>query len=572
MAARALTSTRTSTSTCARRFVRRRTTGSFNGVFDAVVIGGGHNGLIAAAYLGKAGLKVAVFEKRYLIGGAAVTEELVPGFKFSRASYLLSLLRPQIISDLELKRNGLKLYFRDPESFTPLARSSKSLTLWNSKQKTLKEIAQFSEKDASVYFQYMSFMKKIAKSIELLLDGAPFDPVRLRESVRYVRLPDLRSSLGSMVSLMKTGSSVVSDIPTFWEVLTGPASKLLNRWFESEPLKATLASDSVIGAMVSPYSPGSSYVLLHHVMGELDGKLNSWAYVEGGMGAVSEAIANYARSVGVQIHTELPVKSVLVNDGKAEGVVLDNGKEIKSKVVLSNATPKVTFLDLLTKDSLPEDFRKEIESIDYSSGVTKINVALSGLPNFTAVPNESANPAPHHRATIHLGCESLQSIHDAYLDGANRKIPSQRPFIEMTIPSSLDPTLAPPGCHVVSLFTQYTPYELSTGEWTQENKNSYCDRVFDVIEEYTPGFRKLVIERDILVPKDLEDIFGLTGGNIFHGAMSLDQLYLCRPTPSPWSYRTPLRGLYLCGSGTHPGGGVMGSSGRICAGAVLDDL
>jgi phytoene dehydrogenase-like protein len=384
--------------------------------------------------------------------------------------------------------------------------------LWNSKQKTLKEIAQFSEKDASVYFQYMSFMKKIAKSIELLLDGAPFDPVRLRESVRYVRLPDLRSSLGSMVSLMKTGSSVVSDIPTFWEVLTGPASKLLNRWFESEPLKATLASDSVIGAMVSPYSPGSSYVLLHHVMGELDGKLNSWAYVEGGMGAVSEAIANYARSVGVQIHTELPVKSVLVNDGKAEGVVLDNGKEIKSKVVLSNATPKVTFLDLLTKDSLPEDFRKEIESIDYSSGVTKINVALSGLPNFTAVPNESANPAPHHRATIHLGCESLQSIHDAYLDGANRKIPSQRPFIEMTIPSSLDPTLAPPGCHVVSLFTQYTPYELSTGEWTQENKNSYCDRVFDVIEEYTPGFRKLVIERDILVPKDLEDIFGLTGG------------------------------------------------------------
>jgi phytoene dehydrogenase-like protein len=411
-----------------------------------------------------------------LIGGAAVTEELVPGFKFSRASYLLSLLRPQIISDLELKRNGLKLYFRDPESFTPLARSSKSLTLWNSKQKTLKEIAQFSEKDASVYFQYMSFMKKIAKSIELLLDGAPFDPVRLRESVRYVRLPDLRSSLGSMVSLMKTGSSVVSDIPTFWEVLTGPASKLLNRWFESEPLKATLASDSVIGAMVSPYSPGSSYVLLHHVMGELDGKLNSWAYVEGGMGAVSEAIANYARSVGVQIHTELPVKSVLVNDGKAEGVVLDNGKEIKSKVVLSNATPKVTFLDLLTKDSLPEDFRKEIESIDYSSGVTKINVALSGLPNFTAVPNESANPAPHHRATIHLGCESLQSIHDAYLDGANRKIPSQRPFIEMTIPSSLDPTLAPPGCHVVSLFTQYTPYELSTGEWTQENKNSYCDR------------------------------------------------------------------------------------------------
>lgn len=253
-------------------------------------------------------------------------------------------------------------------------------------------------------------------------------------------------------------------------------------------------------------------------------------------------------------------------------MVLDNGKEIKSKVVLSNAAPKVTFLDLLTKDSLPEDFRKEIESIDYSSGVTKINVALSGLPNFTAVPNESANPAPHHRATIHLGCESLQSIHDAYLDGANRKIPSQRPFIEMTIPSSLDPTLAPPGCHVVSLFTQYTPYELSTGEWTQENKNSYCDRVFDVIEEYTPGFRKLVIERDILVPKDLEDIFGLTGGNIFHGAMSLDQLYLCRPTPSPWSYRTPLRGLYLCGSGTHPGGGVMGSSGRICAGAVLDDL
>jgi phytoene dehydrogenase-like protein len=333
-----------------------------------------------------------------------------------------------------------------------------------------------------------------------------------------------------------------------------------------------LATDSVIGAMLSPYMPGSGYVLLHHVMGEVEGKKNAWGYAEGGMGGVSQAIARAAQSYGASLHTDCGVSQILVREGRAVGVRLEDGTEVLANVVLSNATPKVTFLDLLEEGTLSEKFESHIRSIDYTSPVTKINVALSGLPNFSHhLPNaDSGSPSPHHQCTIHINCESTQLLHDAYLPALSGRY-SSRPMLELCLPSSLDPTLAPPGCHVASIFSQYTPYHLEGG-WTQEAKERYAEVVFDSIEDYCPGFKGLVVGKEVLTPPDLERIFGLTGGNIFHGAMSLDQLYLSRTSYLSPAYSSPVPGLFLCGSGAHPGGGVMGSPGRLAALAVLGQL
>eukprot|EP00064_Thunnus_orientalis_P001038 superscaffoldBa00000063_g1039 len=475
---------------------------AFKSQYDALVIGGGHNGLVAAAYLQKGGVKTAVLERRHLLGGAAVSEELFPGFRFSRCSYLLSLLRPHIYADLELKKHGLKVYMRDPHAFTPMLEEGvkgappRSLTLGSDLVMNQKEIGKFSQKDA----------------------------------------------------------------------------KILNRWFESEPLRATLATDAVIGAMTSPHNPGSGYVLLHHVMGELEKEKGAWGYVEGGMGGVSQAIASAARSYGVDIFTEKDVGQVLVGpDGAAGGVVLKDGTEIHSKVVLSNATPYITFKNLMPQGALSPEFIKAIDQIDYTSPVTKINVAVDKLPNFLASPTPDDKPGPHHQCSIHLNCESVDVLETAYKEAMNGR-PSARPMLEMTIPSALDPTLAPPGCHVVSLFTQFTPYHIEGREWTDQDREAFADTAFDWVEQYAPGFKKSVVGRDILTPPDLERIFGLTGGNIFHGSMSLDQLYLARPLPSLSNYRSPIKGLYLCGSGGHPGGGVMGSPGWNAALTVMADL
>lgn len=349
--------------------------------------------------------------------------------------------------------------------------------------------------------------------------------------------------------------------------------KILNRWFESEPLKATLATDAVIGAMTSPNSPGSGYVLLHHVMGELEKEKGAWGYVEGGMGGVSKAIASSARSHGADIFTEQDVHQVLVgSDGSAKGVVLKDGTEIYSRVVLSNATPYVTFKTLTPQSALSPAFIKAVDQIDYTSPVTKINVAVDKLPNFLAAPTPDGKPGPHHQCSIHLNCESVEVLQTAYEDCKEGR-PSSRPMIEMTIPSVLDPTLAPPGSHVVLLFTQFTPYSLVGGRaWTDQDREAFADSVFSWIEQYAPGFKSSIVGKDVLTPPDLERIFGLTGGNIFHGAMSLDQLYLARPLPSLSDYRSPIKGLYLCGSGSHPGGGVMGSPGWNAALAAMADL
>ncbi|XP_052219667.1 pyridine nucleotide-disulfide oxidoreductase domain-containing protein 2-like isoform X2 [Dreissena polymorpha] len=529
-----------------------------------------------AAYLQKSGLNVCVLERRHVIGGAAVTEEIVPGYKFSRASYVLSLLRPQIYQDLELKKYGLKVYLRDPNAYTPLiepqtvnGQEVKSLTLGRDASKNREQIAQFSKKDAQKYGEFEAMLERIVDAMDPILDKAPLD---MSTPWKQQSMGEKMGFLRNARNLFKSASKLGTDSLAFYELMTAPASKVLEKWFESEPLKATLATDAVIGAMISPDTPGSGYVLLHHVMGEIEGVKGAWGYVEGGMGAVSQAIANCAMDRGASVFTNKPVRTILTKNNEASGVVLEDGTEIRSKVILSNATPKVTFLDLLPQNVLPEGMMSELKQLNYESPVTKINVAVNKIPNFKADPNSSSNAVmPHHRCTIHLNCEDSKNIGEAYFK-AQMGTYSKRPMIELTIPSSLDPTLAPPGHHVVLLFTQYTPYTLADGRtWSEEERNTYADIVFDCIEDYAPGFKDSVVGRDILTPPDLERVFGLTGGNIFHGAMSLDQLYMSRPMPAMCNYRSPVRGLYLCGSGAHPGGGVMGSPGRLAAMMVLKD-
>ncbi|XP_067393116.1 pyridine nucleotide-disulfide oxidoreductase domain-containing protein 2 [Emydura macquarii macquarii] len=541
--------------------------------YDAVVIGAGHNGLVAAAYLQKWGVRTAVLERRHLLGGAAVTEEIVPGFKFSRASYLLSLLRPQIYTELELQRHGLRVYARDPYSFTPMledGHARRSLLLGCDMAETQRQIAQFSCRDAQAYPKYEAFMSRLVSAIDPLLDAAPVDVAAWSQGPLLQRLRALRA----LQPLLRAGLALGKQLPQYYQVLTAPITTILAHWFESEPLTATLATDAVIGAMASPHTPGSGYVLLHHVMGELEGRKGAWGYVAGGMGGVSHAIASAAAAHGADIFTEKPVTRVLLGpSGEAQGVVLRDGTEVRSKLVLSNASPQLTFLQLVPQEQLPEEFVQRVRQFDARSPVTKINVAVDRLPSFLAAPDAGdGRPLPHHQCSIHLNCEDTHLLHRAFQD-AGAGEPSTRPMIELCIPSALDPSLAPPGCHVVSLFTQYTPYALAGGRpWDEQARNAYADRVFDWVEAYAPGFKASVVGRDILTPPDLERIFGLPGGNIFHGAMSLDQLYFARPVPLYSGYRSPIPGLYLCGSGAHPGGGVMGAAGRNAARVALEDF
>ncbi|KAI1894321.1 hypothetical protein AGOR_G00114610 [Albula goreensis] len=544
--------------------------------YDALVIGGGHNGLVAAAYLQKGGINTAVLERRHVLGGAAVSEEIIPGFHFSRASYLLSLLRPHIYRDLELKKHGLKVYMRDPHAFTPMleegvgGRPPRSLLLGSDLEKNMQEIGKFSEKDAKAFPAFLTHLEKLACAIHPLLDSPPVDIPGITQGPLRSRL----AALKTLRPLVKSGLSLGKNIPDFYELITAPILKILNRWFESEPLRATLATDAVIGAMTSPSNPGSGYVLLHHIMGELEKEKGAWGYVEGGMGGVSKAIANSACASGAAIFTEKEVGQVLIGkDGRAEGVVLKDGTEVRSKIVLSNATAYTTFTKLAPESSLPPEFVKAVSQIDYTSPVTKINVAVDRLPNFLAAPNApDGKPGPHHQCSIHLNCESVDVLEAAYREGKQGR-PSSRPMLEMCIPSVLDPTLAPPGCHVVSIFTQFTPYWLEGGRaWAEEDRQNFANSAFHWIEQYAPGFKSSIVGKDILTPPDLERIFGLTGGNIFQGAMTLDQLYLARPLPSVSDYRSPIKGLYLCGSGCHPGGGVMGASGWNAALTALADI
>ncbi len=524
--------------------------------YDAIIVGGGHNGLVTAAYLARAGRRVLVLERRAVLGGACTTEELWPGFKVSTAAYVNSLLRPEIIRDLALRRHGFELLPRDPSSFTPFP-DGRSLMLGPDRAMTHREVSKFSRKDADALPRYEAWLERLADFIEPTLMETPPDPwsFRPRDLAGLAKLGWRFRKRGR-----EGGAAAV-------EVLTGAARPILDRWFESDELKATLATDAVIGAMAAPSMPGTAYVLFHHVMGETNGVRGVWAYVRGGMGGISNALAAAACERGADVRTNAEVARILVRHGRAVGVALADGTEFHAAQVASGADANVTFCKLVGAEHLPADFVEAVRRIDYASASLKINVALSELPSFTAVPGTA--PGPQHRGTIHI-TPTMDYIERAY-DDAKYGRPSEHPIIECTIPSALDSTVAPPGRHLMSMFVQYFPYKPANGS-VDELKERFADRCFDILNEYAPNFRSAVIDREVLAPSDIERRYGLTGGNIMQGAMTLSTLAFMRPVPGYADYRTPVRGLYLCGAATHPGGGVMGASGYNAAREMLRDV
>lgn len=540
--------------------------------YDCVIVGAGHNGLVCAAYLARAGRKVLVLERRGLVGGAAVSEEIAPGYRASTASYLISLLLPQVERELELARHGYKVLPRNPSSFTPLpagpgAPAANYLLMGPDAALNRREIARFSARDAEAYPRYEAWLTRVAEALEPALEDIPPELLPLPAGIRRRGLVEQWRNLRRALRFHRGLKTLGEDLPTALELLTGPARPILDRWFESEALKATLATDAIIGAMAPPSAPGTGYVLLHHVMGVAGGARGVWGYVEGGMGALSAALRRSAEAAGAQVRTGAPVARIEVENGRAAAVRLESGERIAARTIASNATPAVTFLRLLEAGALPADFREAVARIDYSSAVMKINLALSEAPDFACLPGRAIGP--QHRGTIHIS-PTLEYIERAYED-ARRGEPSREPVIELTLPTSVDATLAPPGHHIAQLFVQYAPYRLAEGDW-DARADDFAERCIDAVTAYAPNFRASILHRQLLSPLELERRFALTGGNIFHGAMSLHQLFGFRPVPGWGDYRTPLPGLYLCGAGAHPGGGVSGAPGRNAARVLLQDF
>ncbi|MGC9997658.1 MAG: NAD(P)/FAD-dependent oxidoreductase [Terriglobia bacterium] len=526
--------------------------------YDAIIIGGGHNGLVTAGYLARAGLRVLELESRRVVGGACVTEEIFPGFKFSTTSYLCSLLQDKVIRELELERFGYHVYPKDPAFFSPFP-DGRYLLMWSDTRATCEEIAKFSTHDAEVYPHYEDHIDRLARFIEPLLLQSPPGLVP-RGFDDWRSLARLGLGLNRMPKEERVGHL---------RILTQSVKDFLDPWFESEQLKTALATDGVIGTKGGPYTPGTAYVLMHHCMGGVGGKRGLWGFVRGGMGSITQAMADSARSRGAEIRTEALAERVLIQGGRAVGIVLEGGEEIRARIVVSGVDPKRTFLKLVESSHLDKEFLGAVRAFKSEGVSMKINLALDGLPDFKCLPGSQL--APHHKTTIHI-CPTLEYIERAFDDSKYGR-PSRRPMLEITIPTTYDSSLAPPGKHVANIFLQYAPYTLSPEVATSWYglKDSYADGVMDLIEEYAPGFKGLVLHRHVLSPLDLEEEYGLTGGNIFQGEMGTDQLYFLRPVPGWAQYRTPIRGLYLCGSGTHPGGGVTGAPGHNAAREILKD-
>ena len=518
--------------------------------YNAIVIGGGHNGLTAAAYLARAGRKVLVLERRHVLGGAAVTEEVFPGFRFSVCSYVVSLLRPEIIRDLDLPRHGLEILPLDG-TFTPMPNGD---YLWrvNDHARTRREIARHSKLDAEAYDEYGKAMVEMARFVKPILNMTPPDPTSLnpRELMKLLFLGRRFRGLADL------------DRYNQVQLMTMSAVDFLDQWFETDVLKATMSASGIIGTFLGVRSPGTAYVLLHHYMGEIDGAFRSWGFARGGTGAISNAIASAAREAGVEIRTEAPVTRINVRGGKADGVVLANGDELSADLVLSSVDPNLTFLRFIDRKELPDEFVDEVQRYKYRGSSGKVNLALDALPNFTALPGDG----PHLRGALSIS-PSVDYMERAY-DQAKYGEFSRRPYIDMVIPTLTDPSVAPPGKHILSCFVQYAPYKLASSNW-DEQREAFGDTVIDTIAEHAPNIRDIILHRQVLTPLDLEREFGLTEGNIFQGELTLEQLFFARPVPGWAQYMTPVKNLWMCGSATHPGGGIMGAPGRNAALKIL---
>ena len=535
--------------------------------YDCIIVGAGHNGLVTAAYLAKSGKSVCVLERREVLGGCSVTEELWPGYKVSTASYVISLFLPEITKELKLKEYGLNILPRNPSSFTPM-KDGRHLLLGPDQNSNREQISKFSQKDSEAFPKYEQLLEKVAAILEPTLsqtapDILPVSP-GLRKIGFFKKIRDMRKAWKLQSAMKSLGES----LPEAMELLTGAARPILERWFETEVLKATLATDAVIGAFASISEPGTAYVLLHHVMGEAGGARGVWGYVEGGMGGLAHSLAAACRDLKVDIITEADVQEIVTDGTNVSGVKLANGSFIESQVVASNADAHVTFEKLVSPDKFPKEFREAISRIDYSSASAKINLALSEPPNFSCLPSNEVGP--QHRGTIHIG-ETLNVVEKGY-DDAKYGRPSETPILEITMPTSVDRTIAPDGKHILSMFVQYAPYKLQEGLHWDDIKESFADRCVEVLAEYAPNVPNAIEHRQVLSPLDLERVYGITGGNIMQGAMNFNQLFLMRPIPGWADHRCPIRGLYLCGAASHPGGGVMGACGRNAAKEILRDF
>jgi len=522
--------------------------------YDVIVIGGGHNGLVNAAYLARAGKRVLVLERRYVLGGAAVTEEIVPGFKFSVCSYVVSLLRPEIIRDLDLPRHGLEILPLDG-TLTPMPNGDH---LWrvNDHAKTRRELERHSKLDAEAYEEFGKSMVAMCRFVKPVLGMIPPDPTSL----------DPRD-LKKLMFLGRRFQSLPSeDKYNLVQLMTMSAADFLDQWFETDVLKATMSASGIIGTFLGIRSPGTAYVLLHHYMGEIDGAFRSWGFSRGGTGAISNAIGDAAREAGAEIRTEAAVARILVKNGAAYGVVLSTGEELRGDIISSSVDPNLTFLKFIESRELPGDFLEEVRRYKYRGSSGKVNLALDALPEFTCIPG----PGRHLRGAISVS-PSMEYMERAY-DQAKYGEYSSRPYIDMVIPTLTDPSVAPPGKHILSCFVQYAPYKLKPGDhWDDARREAFGNAVIDTVSQFAPNLRNLIVGKQVLTPLDIEQEIGLSEGNIFQGELSLEQLFFLRPVAGWARYRTPIRRLYMCGSATHPGGGIMGAPGRLAALEILKD-
>jgi phytoene dehydrogenase-like protein len=520
--------------------------------YDAIIIGGGHNGLTAAAYLAKAGRRVLVLERRHLVGGAAVTEEIFPGFKYTVYSYVVSLLPPRIIRDLQLPKHGLHVLPLEG-SFTP-TEDGDYIASYADEDDTIDEIRRHSIRDADIYPTYGNMMYELARAVRPILEMSPPDLAKPGlEGLRTIR--DLASHFRTLGK---------EKFHWLTKILTMSAYDFLSEWFETDVLIATQAQIGIIGTFLGPKSPGTAYVLLHYYLGELDGASSEWGYQRGGTGGVSEAIASAARSFGAEIRCNAPVQKVIIKHGQAIGVALENGDEIYAKTIVSGCDPRVTFRQLVDEKELPSELVQAIDNFKFKGSSGKVNLALDGLPDFPAMKDKALM-----RAMQEI-CPSVDYLERAF-DDAKYGGFSRRPLLGCIIPSTVDPTMAPPGKHVMSIFVQYASYDMRDYGNRDEQREAFGNAVIDTLAEFAPNIKDLILHKQVITPWDIEQTVGITQGNISHGELMLDQLFFMRPTPGWANYRTPIRNYYQCGSGTHPGGGITATPGRKAAEAILKD-